>query len=217
MSDTHAHLIDRLSSELTPVRRYAPAWARAIAWSAAIVVLAGIVVAYLGLERAQQRLPPASQLMWSLTWPLLTAFTAAWAAFETSIPGSDRRWAWLPAPFLSLWVAASGVECLLHALAPATRAPQDPPPMECLAFIVIFSLPLCGLLFAMLRRTLPLAPTVTAALAGLAAAAGAAALLALCHPVRIAILDLSVHAGAVLLIVAATRVVGSPLLALRLV
>ena len=215
MPDDHAQLIDRLAGDLRPVRRYAPPWARAIAWSAALVVLAGLVVAYLGPERAQQRLPPAPQLMWSLTWPVLTAFTAAWAAFETSLPGSDRRWAWLPLPFLALWLAASGIECLLHALAPATRADQDPSPMECLAFIMVLSVPLCGLLFAMLRRTLPLAPAVTAALGGLAAAAGAAALLALFHPVKIAFLDLLVHAGAVLVIVGATRLVGSPLLVAR--
>jgi hypothetical protein len=61
----------------------------------------------------------------------------------------------------------------------------------------------------MLRRGYSLAPSLTAAMAGLAAAAAAATLLNLFHPFDAAAADLLVHAIAVLLVVAAARTIGS--------
>ncbi len=84
--------------------------------------------------------------------------------------------------------------------------------MDCLAFILGLSVPLSGLLVLMLRRAATLQPGLTAAMAGLAAAAAAATLLALVHPFDASAVDLAVHVGAVLAVVAVNRALGGRLL-----
>jgi hypothetical protein len=60
-------------------------------------------------------------------------------------------------------------------------------------------------LVIMLRRACSLAPSLTAAIAGLASAAAAATLLNFFHPFDAALSDLAVHAVAVVIVVAAVR------------
>ncbi len=215
MSDTHPHgpLIRSLAADLRSVRPLAPPWQRALLWSGAVVVLACLVVGLAHPWQTRGAAPHLVALVTTSLAPALTAFAAAWAAFETGVPGSSRGWALLPLPPLVLWIGASGVGCLLAWLAPGGVAPGGPPPGECLTFILVVSLPLSGMLLFMLSRALSLQPGLTAGLAGLAAAAASATILGLFHPADTALLDLVVHAGAVLAVIAASRFAGRRFLA----
>jgi Protein of unknown function (DUF1109). len=87
--------------------------------------------------------------------------------------------------------------------------------MDCLVFIVSFSVPLSGLLIVLLRRACPLRPVLTAVMIGLASAAASASLLEICHAYDAAATDLLTHAAAVLVVVMANAAMGGRLLARR--
>jgi len=98
-------------------------------------------------------------------------------------------------------------------LLPGTLVADMSEARDCLLFIVGLSVPLSALLIVMLRRACSLQPGLTAAVAGLAAAAAAATLLNFFHPFDAAATDLAVHAGAVGLVVVANRALSGRLLA----
>ena len=62
--------------------------------------------------------------------------------------------------------------------------------------------------FWLLRRGYTFFPKLTGAMAGLAVSSAAAAWMALVHPDEVSLFNLLVHAGAVLLVVAANRALG---------
>jgi hypothetical protein len=106
-------------------------------------------------------------------------------------------------------VGASGLGCLRTAILPGPHAAATGDGRDCLVFIVALSAPLAAVMVVMLRRAYPLAPALTAAMAGLAAAAASATLLNFFHPFDAAATDLSVHAAAVALVVIAARALGA--------
>jgi len=119
----------------------------------------------------------------------------------------------LPLPAALLWIVASGLGCLRTRLAPDTHVADMSEARDCLMFIVGLSVPLSALLIMMLRRACTLQPGLTAAIAGLAAAAAAATLLNFFHPFDAAATDLAVHAVAVALVISANRAFSGRLLA----
>jgi hypothetical protein len=138
----------------------------------------------------------------------LTAVLAAKAAFELGMPGRSRAWALLPLPAALLWIGASGMGCL-RTWAQVGAGGGD---VDCLKFIITFSVPLAVVMVLLLRRAFPLYPALTAAIAGLACAAGSATLLNLCHPLDAVATDLAVHAVAVAVVVALMTLSGGKLL-----
>lgn len=208
----HDRLIVRLAADLRPVRRLPSPWLQAGAWTLMIVAFGLALMAVADLGAVRQQLRGSAAIAWALAGSATTALAAALAAFQTSVPGSDRRWALLPLPPLGLWLGASGAGCLNAPTASASE-PALMQTGECLAFILGVSLPLAALMLALLSRALPLHPALTAGLGGLAAAAAAATLLALFHPFDIAWLDLLVHAIAVAVVVLVSRTFGPRYLA----
>lgn len=202
---SHSDLIAKLTGDLRPVQRLAPPWFRALAWTAATVAAAIAIVAVTGADELRARLGGSRDLSLAAIGSALTAFTGAWAVFALSVPGSRRAWALLPLPPLLLWIGASGAGCLRSWIVPGTREPLAGDIAECLAFILGGSLPLAVLLFVMVRRAMPLDVRLTGTLGGLAASGAAATLLAFFHPFDAALLDLLVHAAAVLAVVLASR------------
>ena len=101
-----------------------------------------------------------------------------------------------------------GLGCLRAYVLPGTHVAAIGETRDCLLFIVGLSVPLSAALIVMLRRGYSLAPPLTAAMAGLAAAAAAATLLNFFHPFDAAATDLAVHAIAVALVVAAAWALG---------
>lgn len=200
-SDPTDRLIRGLTSDLTPVRRLAaPGW-RALAWLAVVAAIAAALAAFADLPAMWERLTAAPDMWLAVIGSTLTAVLAALAVFELSLPDRSRAWALLPLPAALLWILASGLGCLRTWFVPDTHVAVMGEARDCLVFIVGLSVPLSALLIVMLRRACPLQPGLTAAMAGLAAAAAAATLLNFFHPFDAAATDLVVHAVAVALVI----------------
>jgi hypothetical protein len=205
---SHDRLIQGLASDLRPVQPLPPASKRALIWLG-FVVVAGLLLSLIADLSAFSHRLMASRDMWmAMTGSALTAVLAAIAAFKLSMPDSPRAWAWLPLPAALLWIFASGMGCLRDYLLPGTHVAPMNETMECLAIIVALSVPFSLLMFAMLREAFSLVPALTATIAGLAVAAASATLLNLFHPFDAAVVDLLVHAVAVALVIAASRIIG---------
>jgi hypothetical protein len=205
----HDALIGRLCGELRPVRRLAPPWRRALLWVGVVLLLAMVLLHWTDVSALQERLFAVPDMWLSQAGAALTAVLAAWAAFQTSIPGRSLRLALLPALPALVWVGASTAGCL--RLSPIAGTVAEPPmhAMACLNFMLLVSVPLAGLLTWLLMRACPLRPGLTAVLAGLASAGAASCLLALIHPFDATAEDLLIHLLAVLAIVGLTRVAGA--------
>jgi hypothetical protein len=214
MSDTtqqaapHDRLIQGLASDLRPVRPLPAPSKRAVIWLG-FVVVAGLLLSLIAdLPAFTHRLMASPDMWMAMTGSTLTAVLAAIAAFKLSMPDSPKAWAWLPLPAVLLWIFASGLGCLRNYVLPGTHmAPMDET-MECLVIIVALSVPFSLLMFAMLREAFSLLPALTASIAGLAVAAASATLLNLFHPFDAGAVDLLVHAFAVALVIAVSRIVG---------
>ena len=214
MSDprSHAVLIDRLGTGLVPVRRLPSPALRALGWLLAVAAIAVALSMHYGLAGMLQRWAAAPDLKWAGVGAVITAITAAWAAFALGVPGRPAAWAWLPLPGMLLWIGASGFGCLRSWIAPGTEVASMHQSVDCLAFIVSFSIPLSALMIVLLRRACPLRPVLTAVMIGLASAAASASLLEVCHAYDAAATDLLTHAAAVALVVAVNAAMGGRLL-----
>jgi hypothetical protein len=208
----HQALIDALGAELVPVRRLPPPWLRTLGWLGLVAVFAVLLFARYGDALMLHRWTGAPDLAWAALGAVLTAITAAWAAFTLAVPGRSHAWAWLPLPSALLWIAASGLGCLHTWLAPGTSVATLHQSADCLVFIIAFSVPLSALLVWLLRRACPLRPVLTALLVGLASAAASASLLEICHAFDAAATDLLTHALAVLIVIGANAAMGGRLL-----
>ena len=184
---------------------------RAVGWFAAVCALGAFLVA------TSPREPLAgaggAELV-ATAAAALTAILAAIAAFQMSVQ-DGRGWMLLPALSLAVWIGALVFGCVASSSVPGAWGTAPGEALQCLAFLLGVSLPLAGLLLAMLWGYRP-ARGVAFAAAGLAAAAAARGLLNLVHPHASSLLDLGMHllaaAAAVALCVQAgswTRVRGA--------
>ena len=214
MADSHAHddLIASLGADLAPVRRLRPPWLRTLGWLAVVAGIALGLFARYGAAPMLTRWAGAPDLGWAGLGAVLTAVTAAWAAFALAVPGRRATWAWLPLAPALLWIGASGLGCLRQWVAPATHIATAHEAGDCLFFIIGFSIPLSALLVVLLRRACPLRPVLAAVLVGLASAAASASLLEICHAFDAAATDLAMHIVAVALVVAVNAAMGGRLL-----
>lgn len=204
----HDRLIQGLASDLHPVRPLPAPSKRAVIWLG-FVVVAGLLLSLIAdLPAFAHRLMASPDMWMAMTGSALTAVLAAIAAFKLSMPDSPKAWAWLPLPAVVLWAAASGLGCLRSYVLPDTHVAPMSETMECLTIIVALSIPFSLLMFAMLREAFSLLPALTASIAGLAVAAASATLLNLFHPIDASAVDLLVHAFAVALVIAVSRIVG---------
>jgi hypothetical protein len=210
----HDRLISGLTADLRPVRRLPAPTLRALAWLGFVLAVAVALAAFADLPSVWRRLTGAPDMTLAVAGSTATTVLAAIAAFELSLPDARRAWALLPLPAALLWIAASGVGCLRAWVLPATHTMATGETGDCLMFIIAFSVPFSGLMILMLRRACPLEPGLTAAVAGLAAAAAAATLLNFFHPFDAALTDLAVHAAAVALVIAVNRALARRTLAL---
>ncbi|HEX4767322.1 MAG TPA: NrsF family protein [Lichenihabitans sp.] len=213
--DTIDHMIDRLGTDLKPVRRLRPPGVRALLWLAGVAALAGVLASFADLPAIAHRLMGAPDMWLAVLGSTLTAILGAAAVFHLSVPGRSPWWALLPVPSLLLWVGASGMGCLRTWLVPGTHDASMGEVRICLVFIVAVSIPLSALMVVMIRRACPLRPNLTAATGGLAIAAGAASLLNFFHPYDASATDLAVHLLAVAIVVFLNQLVARWALAHR--
>lgn len=211
-SPSHEALIDRLGTELVPVRRLLPPVLRTAGWLLVVVLIGVGLLMHYGAAPMLLRFTDTPDLAWAGAGAVITAVCAAWAAFALSVPGRPAEWAWLPLPAALLWIGASGLGCLRQVVAPGTSISSLHQSTDCLAFIISFSIPLSALMIVLLRRACPLRPVLTAVMVGLASAAASASLLEICHAYDAAATDLLTHVAAVGLVVAANAAMGGRLL-----
>lgn len=207
----HDRLVEDLAGGLEPVRPLPGPAIRAAFWLGA-ALLVGLVLASRADATGFMLRMRVPDLALAGLGAVLTAVTAAFAAFATSVPGRSPAWTVLPLPGLALWVGASGLGCLRGWIAPGTDLPDQSEITGCFGFLVCVSVPLSVLIIVMLRRACPLRPNLTAALGGLAASAAAAALLVPFHPHDATATDLLIHGVAVLGVIGLNVLAGGRLL-----
>ncbi len=212
MMDTrHDRLVEDLAGRLEPVRPLPRPALRAALWIGAAVVIGTLLaskLAMIGLDHRAGRV----DLWLAAAGGALTAITAAYAAFATSVPGRSPAWALLPVPATALWIGASGLGCLRAWVAPPLDLSDAHEPVRCFSFLVCVSVPLSLLIVGMLRRACPLRPNLTAVLAGLAVAGAAATLLVPFHPAEATASDILVHAVVVAGVIGLNALAGGRLL-----
>jgi hypothetical protein len=162
-------LIASLTEHADPVRRLPSPWVRTASWfTMAVPYVAVIVMMMAPRDDLAVKFTDYRFLIEQIA-ALCTAIGAAVAAFQSIVPGSDRRFLLLPLVPLSIWLASLGQGCVEAwwrggALAGFTSD-----------FLCIPAIALVGTLPAvamtlMLRKGAPLWPHTSAALGGLAAA-----------------------------------------------
>jgi hypothetical protein len=212
MDNPHDRLIGALAANLAPVRRLPPPALRALFWLLLVAAVAAALAMFSDVAGMWHRMAASSDISLAALGSIATAATAAVAAFALNLPDRSRAWALLPVPAAALWVGASGLGCLRAYVLPGTHVAAIGETRDCLLFIVGLSVPLSAVMIVMLRRGYSLAPSLTAAMAGLAAAAAAATLLNFFHPFDAAATDLAVHAVAAALVIIAARALGGRIL-----
>lgn len=205
-------MIASLGADLRPVRRLArPGW-RIVIWLLIGCAAAAMVAHGADLAGVAARLTASPDMWLAVAGSVLTAITAAVATFLVSLPDRPARWAWLPVPFLLLWIGANGLGCLRGSIPGLHPAGMMRSADDCLPFILELSVPLAAAMLLLLRPVATIRPELTTLTGGLAIAATAASVLWLDHPFDAGVADLLVHTLAVMLVVAAMRLGGSRLL-----
>lgn len=139
---------------------------------------------------------------------LATGALSALAAFLVSVPDRSRRWMYLPAPALAIWLVAVFAGAARHWL---TLTDGGIPRGEWIAAVAIVGLigaPLCMSLMLMVRYAQVSRPLPVALLAGLAVGAIVAASLCVFVSVQGAVLGIAANAGTAILFVSAGAAFG---------
>lgn len=197
-------LIARLSTDVRPVVRLAPPLRRLGFWLLIELPYAALLLfvfrdhAAPGLRETMS----SPRYFVEQTAALLTAVTAAYAAFVSLVPGSGRRVLWLPVLPLALWLASIGQGCVQDWLryGPAGLAVRLD--MDCLVPMLLIGIVPAVVMIAMLRRGAPLMPRATLVLGGLAVAGLVNFVLQLFHGGDLTIMILVWHIGFVIVVAA---------------
>jgi len=197
MRETTSALIERLTSQAVPIKPLLSPWLRA---AALLVPVLGLMTAIALASGNPTRVTdhfsdPVFTL--ALAGSLLTGIFASVAAFMLSVPGRTESWMWLPAAPGMIWLTASTVQCYRHVEEYGIHDYSPFASADCFVFILMAGTPIAVATHFLLRRALPTNLIGVTALAGLAAAALAAALLAFFHPAGTDPVDFITHLVAV--------------------
>src|SRR5262245_39652731 len=186
-------LIERLAADLKPVRQMWGPWARAVAWLAvALPCVAVVVWGKLGMVDVGAN----GRFVVEQAATLVTALTAALAAFGSAVPGFDRRVLLAPLVPLALWLASVGHGCVEDWVRFGADGLAIRPDWDCLPMAAAIGILPAAAIVAMLRRGAPLHPRLTLALAALAVASVANFGLQFAHARDASIMVLVWHLGA---------------------
>lgn len=188
-------LIAALSEAVAPVTRLPSPEVRAGKWLAFAAGVVGVLVVLHGPrgDLAARFADPAFAVPWIAS--VLVALTAAFAAFQMSVPGSKRAFELLPALPLAVWLGTLGTGCAAELSDMGSAALGTS--WACFQFIVLTGSALGLAMALMLRKAAPLAPSRTLAMGALAAAAFASAGLELFHHLQTSTMVLIWHLGTV--------------------
>jgi hypothetical protein len=207
----HDRLIRALGADLTPVSPAGRPEIQAAIWLSIVIAIGAVLARFSDIDASLSRLGSAPDMWIAACACAVTAMLAVIATFELSRPDRSPAWGLLPVPAAIIWIAASGIGCFRLLTTPETP-PASMDEVECLVFILGFSIPLSILLIVMVRRGFSFWPHLTLAVGGLASAAASATLLNFFHPYDVAAVDIAVHATAVTLVIAANAFFGGYIL-----
>lgn len=192
-------LIATLAMDVRPVRPLARPWLRALIWLAISAPPVFLVVWWHGMA-PKAGMVATADLRMTIEWLaiLATAVSAAVAAFASSVPGAGRRWLWVPAVPLLVWLAAVGQGCVEDYQAMGAAAFDLRVDSECFVPTVLAGIVPVVAMLVMLRRGAPVMPRATLALAALAIAAVVNLAMLLFHVGDVSIMVLVWHLGVVL-------------------
>jgi hypothetical protein len=163
-------LIRELAGAATPVRRLRPPWRRALLWLCLTVPYVALVIYFYPATPGIAAMRGTRFFIEEIA-AATTAVTAIWAAFYSTVPGSDRRLLWLPLAPLAVWLATLGGGCVSDWLRAGPAGLALRPDWDCLPPSLLLGwLPLT-IMVLMLRRGAPLRPHLSVALGALAVAA----------------------------------------------
>lgn len=194
---TTDRLIGSLTQDLAPVRPLRPPALRAVLWLAPVALIAAAAVSrWANLGQFVNRYSD-SRMALQCAAIALTAVTGIVAAFYLSLPDRSSLWRYAPLPPLALWIATSGLGCWDYGVGLGPAGDRIGTSAHCFRFILMLSIPLAVLLYAVLRRARPLATLPVSLTAALGIAALAAFMLQFFHPFDTTLVDLAAHLCAV--------------------
>jgi hypothetical protein len=205
-------LIKRLAEVVEPVRPLPRPWFRTAAWLLVAIPYVALVV-FVVSPRADL-ISKASEWRYAIEQvaALATGITAAAAAFATVIPGYDRKFLFLPALPLAIWLGSLGEGCVQDWLNFGPDGLSLRPDWFCFPAIVLVGAVPAIAMAVMLRRGAPLTPHMTVALGGLAAAGLGNFGLRLFHPQDASLMVLVWQVGTVFILTAFAAWAGQYLL-----
>jgi hypothetical protein len=192
-------LVERLTAELTPVRRLARPGVRLAWWLLISVPAAGLVAWGFGLRPdLAARLADRTFLV-AEGAALLTALVGIYAALCAGLPDQPGWKVWLPVAPMALWLAVLGRQCLDVFLRLGPQGLSITPDAMCLPAIALGGIVPALAIAVMLRRSGKFRTTHACLCGALGAAALGAAALRLYHMEDAAIMVLVWQLGSVAL------------------
>lgn len=164
-------LIRSLAAEATTIRPLRPPWVRVAVW---LALAAPYVAAVVFMMSVRPDLPDKLsdvRFVVEQAAALITALTAAFAAFALTIPGRSHRLAFLPLVPFAVWLGALGQGCVDAWFRFGQAGLSLRPDWACFPGIVVVGAVPGILMVVMLRRGAPLRPHLATALGALAVAA----------------------------------------------
>jgi hypothetical protein len=168
--DTNA-LIQELANSAAPVQRLPAPWARMLIWLAiSVPILATVIWLLMPSDNPVATIADRRFLIEEAAL-LVTALTAALAAFGSVVPGYDRRILLIPLLPLAAWLASLGEGCWRNWVALGANGLTLRPDWDCLPPAILIGIVPSIAMVVMLRRGAPLLPRISIALGALAVAA----------------------------------------------
>jgi hypothetical protein len=194
-----ADLIRALAANARPVRRLRPPLLRAALWLMLAAAILGLLTVSHGLRPglAERLADPAFAT--SLIASALTGVLGAISAFMLSLPDRSRAWILFPGPALAVWLANIGYQCFAGWVSLPPGAVTVEAASSCVATLVLTSLPLSLVLFAMLRYAAALRPFSVVLAGSLAVSAVTSTALSLFHPLDATVMVLGWNLGTAVL------------------
>jgi hypothetical protein len=195
MMDTDA-LIQELANSAVPVRRLSAPWARMLMWVAlSVPFLAAVIWLMMPGDINPVAALADRHFLIEEAILLVTALTAALAAFASVVPGYDRRVLLLPLVPLAAWLASVGEGCWSNWVALGADGLMLRADWDCLPPSILIGIVPSIAMVLMLRRGAPLLPRISIALGALAVAAFANLGLRLFHVGDASVMVLFWHLG----------------------
>lgn len=167
--DTDA-LIKSLASTSAVVRPLPRPGIRTAVWMLGSLAYVALVVSVMTPRPDLSLIVADPRFLLEQSAALMTAMTAALAAFCLNIPDRQGRAVFVPVIPLAVWVGSLGSDCVRTIMTAGWAAVPFEQDWMCIPAIALAGAVPASLMVLMLRRGAPLNPTLSMALGGLAAA-----------------------------------------------